>query len=329
MLVEPKVFACGWEAVALWPWLCDLGEEFDEGWLDPAWLSRSLGMPPEIITKGVQSLLGAELVVCSAGVCVVPRVYAIQQGPFRGRRSWARPIPPVTDAHNAGTDAPAHDAPTHDADVPGHAHNARPGAPPREGDLLNYLTETWENGKLGKLDEWIEKVCEAYPDMDLVGEARSARAWETANDKRTKKNIKRFLDNWFRRAWANRRQQNIDVGTGHWSNLSRNERRRLINEGRVEWEHQHPCGVGLTRNLKDDLYILSSQDLMDERLPYRDALVEFLRGRLKANEDVHDPDKVVLLLRDMGARAETTRVLSWVMDTLSVDARQLEGLLPG
>jgi hypothetical protein len=198
-----------------------------------------------------------------------------------------------------------------------------------EAELLeSCLRSTWESAKLGKTDDWVAYVCGVYPELDLVHEAKSAKAWELANPSKTKQNVKRYLNNWFKRAHDKATKRNIDSGTGHWSNLSRNERRLNMVEGREMFDTKHASGVMLSRSLKDDLYVLCVDDLMDGRLPFRKEITALQIERLRRHEDVHDHTKVVALLKHLGARADSTRTLTKIIDETSIDAREREGLLP-
>ena len=315
MNVDPRVYACGWEAVVLWPWLSGLGDGFNDSWLEPSVLSRVLGIPEQICSTGLENI--QPLLTVTDGRCVL----ACTPSPRYLEELCSVKVGAGADVGDPGVhDAPAGMRPP--ARRPAHVST-------REGEALRtYLEQTWDRQKLGKLDPWIEHVVGTYPELDLVYQAKSARAWELVSAKRAKVNVRRFLDNWFRRAKSDVRKQHIDSGTGHWSKLSRNERRVNSNEGRDLWECRHPSGVVLQRSLSDDLFVLCISDLMDERLPFREEITRLQIKRLKRHEDVHDPDKVTALLESLGARAEGPRALTSAIDELATDAREREGLLP-
>ena len=74
----------------------------------------------------------------------------------------------------------------------------------RETDVYKisgYLMGLWDVG-LGSsktLSSWVEKALVAYPGVDLIKEARRAAVWEAAMPSRKKKDIRRFLSNWWSR----------------------------------------------------------------------------------------------------------------------------------
>tara|TARA_A100000172_G_scaffold67263_1_gene47003 strand:+ start:325 stop:789 length:465 start_codon:yes stop_codon:yes gene_type:complete len=73
--------------------------------------------------------------------------------------------------------------------------------------IMGYLMGLWNTG-LGSsrtLKDWVEKSLVAYPGVDLTLEARRAAVWESSRPSRKKKDIRRFLSNWWSRA-----QQNAD-----------------------------------------------------------------------------------------------------------------------
>ena len=70
------------------------------------------------------------------------------------------------------------------------------------GGLEEFVRSTWPKltGSPESFEGWLEASAEAYPDVDLLGEARKARAWEQSNPGRKKKQIRRFLGSWWSRA---------------------------------------------------------------------------------------------------------------------------------
>ena len=70
------------------------------------------------------------------------------------------------------------------------------------GALEEFVRSTWPKltGNPESFEGWLESSAEAYPDVDLLGEARKARAWEQSNPGRKKRQIRRFLGNWWSRA---------------------------------------------------------------------------------------------------------------------------------
>lgn len=68
--------------------------------------------------------------------------------------------------------------------------------------LAEFVRSTWPKltGNSESFEGWLASSAEAYPDVDLLAEARKARAWEQSNPTRKKKQIRRFLGNWWSRA---------------------------------------------------------------------------------------------------------------------------------
>ena len=54
---------------------------------------------------------------------------------------------------------------------------------------------------------WCSKATVAFPDVDLVKEARKALLWEAERPSRTKKDIRGFMRNWWSRS-----QENFETG---------------------------------------------------------------------------------------------------------------------
>ena len=68
--------------------------------------------------------------------------------------------------------------------------------------IAGYMSSVWEGG-LGdpsSLPGWVEKAQKAFPGVDLLTEIRKAAMWEAARPSRKKKDIRRFLTNWWSRA---------------------------------------------------------------------------------------------------------------------------------
>ena len=65
--------------------------------------------------------------------------------------------------------------------------------------ISGYLSSVWEMGlgDLPSLPAWVEKAQKAFPGVDLLVESRKAHLWEAARPSRKKKDIKRFLTNWW------------------------------------------------------------------------------------------------------------------------------------
>lgn len=80
----------------------------------------------------------------------------------------------------------------------------------REKELYDFLVKGFR-GRLGNPDtmaEWLRRVSVAFPDVDLVADARKALVWEAERPTRAKKDVRAFLRNWWSRS-----QQNLDEGS--------------------------------------------------------------------------------------------------------------------
>jgi hypothetical protein len=68
--------------------------------------------------------------------------------------------------------------------------------------IAGYMSSVWEVG-LGdssSLPGWVEKAQKAFPSVNLFEEARKAHLWEASRPSRKKKDIRRFLTNWWSKA---------------------------------------------------------------------------------------------------------------------------------
>ena len=63
--------------------------------------------------------------------------------------------------------------------------------------LVQYLVETWKDIKDPIEFEKVSRA--AYPKVDLLAEAKKARAWEVSKPERTKIKHKPFLNGWWAR----------------------------------------------------------------------------------------------------------------------------------
>lgn len=316
-LTHPRIVRSSWEGVALYPILEALSEEMKltPDTVDPLYLSAVTRIPVSVVTDGV-SALGAVGVLSEEGDYFVLTECS-------------------SHAHVGERACPAHALP------PGGGEDAqalvRASVDGREGgqewpwrSLEAYLIDTW--GSLvtrGKsLEKWVMSQEEAHPQLDLLTEAKKARAWEESQPKR-KTAIRRFLANWFNRAEGFKEEILIraEGGSRHWSGLSKRDRELALREGR----HEHTVmvgGISLIRDLRDDMFVLSGQDLLRAHLPYRDKVKELVQSRLESSEDPHAPEAVVRMLKEMDARPEAPRALQWAMDQLVTDVRYDMGLLP-
>ena len=80
---------------------------------------------------------------------------------------------------------------------------SRPGPTvPTGDDTLDFLLTSWDGllGKPSTLEDWLSTARDAYPGVDLLGEARRAKEWELANPDRKKKRVRAFLSRWWTKA---------------------------------------------------------------------------------------------------------------------------------
>jgi hypothetical protein len=79
----------------------------------------------------------------------------------------------------------------------------------RDTELHDFLLKAFPK-RLGNTDTlmgWCSKATVAFPDVDLVKEARKALLWEAERPSRTKKDVRAFLRNWWSRS-----QENFEAG---------------------------------------------------------------------------------------------------------------------
>ena len=127
----------------------------------------------------------------------VPGTERESQGvPGTQRDTVARTVT-VTETENKKTEAsPLGRGPA--KAVPVQAQASLFGGRPELVDLLTL----WP-GKLGKADDlaaWFDACSSACPGVDLMAEARKARAWEASNPSKAKTAVRRFLSAWWSRA---------------------------------------------------------------------------------------------------------------------------------
>jgi len=72
----------------------------------------------------------------------------------------------------------------------------------RERELYDFVIAAWPKrcGDDRTLMGWIEKAFLAFPDVDLLLEARKAAMWEAEKRANQKKSVRRFLTNWWARS---------------------------------------------------------------------------------------------------------------------------------
>ena len=307
-LTHPKIVRSSWEGVVLYPLLVLLsdGMKLSLDDVDPVYISAITRIPVRVVTDGISSLGAVGVLSEDGDTFLLTECSSLTYA--GGHGSVPAPFPPEGGKHAGGGE--------------GGGGGGR--------GIEAYLLDTWgglvSRGK--SLENWVKSQEEAHPNLDLLTEAKKARAWEESQPKR-KTAIRRFLSNWFNRAEGFKEEVLIraEGGPRHWSGLGRRDRDTALKEGR----HEHTVmveGISLIRDLRDDMFVLSGQDFLRSTLPYRDRVKAIVRASLEASEDPHAPGEVVKMLKEMGARPEAPRALQWAMDQLVTDVRYDMGLLP-
>jgi hypothetical protein len=68
-------------------------------------------------------------------------------------------------------------------------------------ELRRFMIEVWprRHGESDSLMGWLSRAQMAFPDVDLLNEARKAAVWESEKASNKKKSARRFLTNWWGR----------------------------------------------------------------------------------------------------------------------------------
>ena len=71
----------------------------------------------------------------------------------------------------------------------------------KKAELHRFIVTAWpkRHGSGETLDSWLSKAFMAFPDVDLIGEARRAAMWEEERASNKKRGARRFLTNWWAR----------------------------------------------------------------------------------------------------------------------------------
>jgi hypothetical protein len=199
-----------------------------------------------------------------------------------------------------------------------------------DDEIGAYLAEKWGDlATRGRpLEDWVQVQREAHPTMDFLAESKKAYAWESTQRKR-KTAIRRFLGNWYNRADGYEKEAEIRAtgGTKHWSGLTARDRDKAITQG--HWEHSVlVSGISVIRDLRDDMFVLSGQDMTREELPFRKVLSSSIKKKLEGSGDPYEPEPLEEGLKKKGARPEGSRALQWAIDQIVTDVRYELGLLP-
>ncbi len=315
------VRAC-WQSVAVYPVVESVSRS--DGYVpaeyaDPLYIHSISRLPVEVVSRGLSGLQETMLLRPTEGGWFLTR-------PHDPPARVGAPSPPDPGAHNARGGGPALVC-TEGADP---ADRRTPAITHARGEFEDYLERTW--GDLvtrGKpLETWAAVQQEAHPTMDLLAEAKKARAWEMGQ-KKQKTSIRRFLGNWFNRAESFEKETVIraTADQGHWSGMSRRAKTDAVNAGRSEVAVV-VNGVSINRSLKDDLFILSGQNMTNGNLQYRERLVKLIKQRFETSSDPHDPAPLLEALRELGAKPESDRAMQWAIGQLVTDVRYDLGLLP-
>ena len=99
---------------------------------------------------------------------------------------------------------------------------------PSGDPLIDYLVEEWGDllGNHSTLMKWAGTSSSAYPGIDLLAQAKQARAWELGNPSRKKKSVRAFLTRWWGRA------QDRGGSSGHSSTPNQPSRQAVIDKAR-------------------------------------------------------------------------------------------------
>ena len=85
------------------------------------------------------------------------------------------------------------------------------------------------------------------------------------------------------------------------------------------------------RDLNDNLFVLSGQDICNPRLPWRGFVSAAIKRALEGSGDPYDQDEIKAALGNYAkepARAENDRALTWAIDQIVTDVRYELGILP-
>ena len=184
-LTHPKVVGLNWESILFYPvlWMLSVDGELEDDYLNPMYLSAITNTPVGVVAESLEGLRRREILVVSReGMATLIPLFSSRVHTTRA----LAPVPARTGkAPEGGLKAPA---------------LAREPARTREG-LEPYLEKTW--GELitrGKpLSDWVAAQTEAHPTLDLLAEAKKARAWEVTQKKPKKAPLERNLLNQFQK----------------------------------------------------------------------------------------------------------------------------------
>lgn len=99
-----------------------------------------------------------------------------------------------------------------------------------DSELHDFIVEVWPagHGDADSLLKWVKAARIAFPNLDLLTEARKAALWEAERPSNKKKSARRFLRNWWIRAseWAEEKKPAdnvVSLSAARW--VSKNNRK--------------------------------------------------------------------------------------------------------
>ena len=340
---DPELVMGGWEAVALWPQVVAALKRADGALTD-----RDLEVfpvveriPSDVWSRVLEHYRSVGLIV--AGSCVwtsqgkgagvnkskvgwvTPRLAEKGNGPSRststiivGSQLISDDVEVISEEVGRSEDnifnivPRALSRPVLSCSVPtGSEHN----------ELCAYARHTWgdrvEKGKRS-LEQWVGAQEEAHPNLDLLVEAKKARAHEVSKDTDYKA-IRRMLSGWFNRAEGYKEERN----STHWSGLNKREREQEVAAGNTSYR-SNINGVSLWRDIRDGIYTLSAQDILNPALPYYESIKASVDSAVGANEDPYDHEAHVKALLKHDARPENTQNLTFAIDQIVSSVRVAE-----
>ena len=184
--------------------------------------------------------------------------------------------------------------------------------------LIEYMEATWGSlcHKTKKpLEVWVAAQRDLHPGLDLLVEAKKARAYEESKGKNYK-NPRLGLNNWFNNAEKFKAQDDTD----HWSGLSKRDREQEIAAGNTSYR-SNVNGVRLWRDLRDGSYVLSAHDVLHPELPYGKIVQGLALEAIDKNSDPYDHPQYVKALAKRGARVENSQNLTFAIDQIVAEVK--------
>ena len=340
---DPELVMGGWEAVALWPQVVAALKRADgaltdrdievfpvveripsDVWSRVLYHYKSVGLIVEGSCRWTSQGKGAGVNKSKVG-WVTPRLAEKGNGPSRstsniivGSQLISDDVEVISEDMGRSEDnifnivPRALSRPVLSCSVPtGSEHN----------ELCAYARQTWgEKADKGKhsLEQWVIVQEEAHPNLDLLAEAKKARAYEVSKNT-TYKAIRRMLSGWFNRAEGYKEERNAT----HWSGLNKREREQEVAAGNTAYR-SNINGVSLWRDIRDGIYTLSAQDILNPDLPYYESVKASVDAAVGANADPYDHEAYIKALLKHDARPENTQNLTFAIDQIVSSVRVAE-----